>query len=172
MLAIYGTIAQKDFNLDIVVPYDQIATGDDVRINGKACERIIEPTHGPLLIEHKEIRLGRPVSLYDLLAVSLQPGLAAQPYTRYVPADRDFSRPYTHITTEYVLVKTLHAEYMAQQHWRGRPSAFTKFRFEDLVSWRDAIFQGTLTIRELARRAGVSEPAAARFAHGETLWYI
>lgn len=135
----------------------------------------LEVTNGPPMIEHPAIRAGRPTSLWDILAsFHWQKMMYAD--TRIVPADRDFSGPMPDETNQHmfdhVLLPTLHREWTSQVKWRGRPSAFTRFNLDQLVRWRDDVFKGYITIRELARAAEVSEPAAARFAHGETLWYV
>lgn len=140
-------------------------------VNGVEPTRTVEPVNGPLMLEHSNVRLGRPTSVADLFFAAR--GMPSYPNARYVPADRDFNTPMTSASLwEQVEVAVLHREHLSTLRWRGRPSAFTQFPLATLIQWRDDVFSGTLPIRALATLTGVSEPAAARFAHGETLWWV
>lgn len=153
-----------------------------VAINGVDATRVTEPTNGPLMVEHRDIGspLGYPTSLWEIHA-ALQ-GIAPPWYslTRYVPVDRDFGKVLHRSELlptdagkrfEWVTSHDLHEE-ASSQRWRGRPSSFMQYNVETLHRWRELVFTGDLTIRALATEADVSEPAAARFAHAEILWWI
>lgn len=149
----------------------------DWEINGVPVTRVVEPVNGPVLIEHPAVNNGYPTTLYDIFRVLWTK--QAMPYNnRCVPVDRDFYRYAPDNDSrahewEIVSRLELHNEWLAQQgRWRGRPCSFIRFRFEVLTDWKRNFWIGSITIRDVAKAAGVSEPAAARFIHGETLWYI
>jgi hypothetical protein len=143
-------------------------------IDGRVSYRTTEPTNGPLLFEHPLVRMGRPVSILDLWMAARGDSEPLEWHERYVPIDRDFRVGILDGAHRLhrVTIAELHAEYAGSLKWRGRPSSFTHFPLDQLVEWRDNFFAGWISIRELAREAAVSEPAAARFVHGETLWYV
>lgn len=155
---------------------DWNADTDEFRLNGIAPTRVSEPPNGPLIVEHKLVLDGRPTSVYDI-ALAYADQQPVSKWQRTVPVDRDFSRSPMQVLThptmfEAVHHSDLHREFLGTLKWRGRPSSFLHFRLDVLREWRDAVFAGTLTIRDLAKAAKVSEPAAFRFAHGETLWWL
>lgn len=150
-------------------------------INERLAMRASHPAYGPQMIETCGIRHGRPTSVFDLVYVHC----TQQPLyeeCRCVPCDHDYKRAMLRYIAsgfkfdaprfEVVQASELHRELMLMTRVRGRPTNFLEFSFDTLKHWRDAVSDGTLTIRDLAVKAEVSEPAASRFAHGELLWYV
>jgi len=152
-----------------------------VVIGGRACERVSKPSYGPLMIEHVGVRMGRPTSVFDVI-YTLHEQQSLYEECRCVPCNHAYEATLTaYIESnglynagkfEVVQASQLHRDLILMTRMKGRPTAFLEFNYEQLRQWRSEVYEGKLTIRDLARLAGVSEPAAARFARGELLWYV
>lgn len=165
-----------------IVPGFKLTFGDEsnpLLIDGLGCTRIVHPALGPPVIQHPAIRAGRPTSYLDVLYVR-ETGERLYAHQRVIPCDRDFTDGGARIVKgdlalhQFEVYDPLvyHREVMLLERGRGRPSSFCSYNLDTLREWRDNIFAGLLTIRDLAKLIKVAETSAHRFAHGETLWYV
>lgn len=137
--------------------------------------RVTRPRIGPRMYEYRELRSGYPISEWDLAFLyGDAPRIGLEGYAPLVLSGLWAVVPDRRTPDKFEVVDrlSLHESWVGMPQGRGRPCAFLAFPYETLRSWRQGWFEGTYLVRDIRELAGVSEPAALRFIHGEMLWWV